>query len=64
LISRFWIISSLHPMAGIIVLPIMGSYNPMFMEANTEMTDFEIGSELKHDLGDYPDSFGPGLYDL
>lgn len=34
------------------------------MEANTDMTDLEIGSELQHDLGDYPDAFDPSLYDL
>lgn len=46
------------------VLQIMESYDPMDMEANTDMTDLEIGSELKHDLGDYPDGFDPSLYDL
>ena len=42
----------------------MGSYRNNTMEANTDMTDLEIGSELKHDLGDYPDGFDPILYDL
>lgn len=51
-------------MDGIIVLQITESYNPMAMEANTEMTDLEIGSELQLDLGDYPDGFDPSLYDL
>ncbi len=46
------------------VLRIMESYNPMVMEANTDMTDLGIGSELQHDLGDYPDGFDPSLYDL
>jgi len=36
----------------------------MVMQGNTEMTDLEIGSELQHDLGDYPDGFDPSLYDL
>ncbi len=36
----------------------------MVMEANTDMTDLGIGSELQHDLGDYPDGFDPSLYDL
>ncbi len=34
------------------------------MEAETEMIDFEIGSEQQNDLGDYPDGFDPSLYDL
>ena len=51
-------------MAGIIVLPITGFYKANAMEANTVMTEFEIGSELQHDLGDYPDGFQPNLYDL
>ena len=34
------------------------------MGADTEMTDFEEGSELQNDLGDYPDGFDPNLYDL
>jgi hypothetical protein len=42
----------------------MESYNPMFMEADTDMTDLEIGSEQQHDPGDYPDGFDPSLYDL
>jgi hypothetical protein len=42
----------------------MASYNPMVMEANTEMNDLDIGSELQHDLGDFPDGFDPSLYDL
>jgi len=36
----------------------------MVKEANTEIPDFEIGTELQHDLGDYPDGFDPSLYDL
>lgn len=51
-------------MDGITVLPITESYDPMVMEANTEMTHLEIGSELQYDLGDYPDGFDPSLYDL
>jgi hypothetical protein len=42
----------------------MASYNPMVMEANTKMNDLDIGSELQHDLGDFPDGFDPSLYDL
>jgi len=42
----------------------MGSYNPIAMETDMEMNELEIGSELQHDLGDYPDGFDPGLYDL
>lgn len=34
------------------------------MEANLEINDLEMGSELQHDLGDYPDGFDPSLYDL
>jgi len=34
------------------------------MKADMEMTHLEIGSELQHDLGDYPDGFDPSLYDL
>lgn len=51
-------------MVGITVLRIMEFYNPMAMKADMEMTHLEIGSELQHDLGDYPDGFDPSLYDL
>lgn len=51
-------------MGATTVLQITGFYNANAMEANTEMTDLEIGSELQHDLGDYPDGFNPSLYDL
>ncbi len=34
------------------------------MKVYLEMTDLEIGSELQHDLGDFPDGFDPSLYDL
>jgi len=42
----------------------MESYNPMDMEANTEMTEFEEWLVEQNDLGDYPDGFDPSLYDL
>ena len=51
-------------MVGITVLPIMEFFNPNPMKVDPEMTDLEIGSELQHDLGDYPDGFDPSLYDL
>ena len=51
-------------MVGITVLLIMEFFNPNPMKVDPEMTDLEIGSELKHDLGDYPDGFDPILYDL
>ena len=62
--SKCWIISSLHPMDGITVLLIMEFFNPNPMKMDPEMTDLEMGSELQHDLGDYPDGFNPSLYDL
>lgn len=51
-------------MDGITVLQIMGSYNPMAMEADTEMTEFEEWLEEQNDPRDYPDGFDPSLYDL
>ena len=62
--SRFWTISSLPQTDGITVLPIMEFFNPMVMEANTEMTELEKWLEEQNDPSYYPDGFDPSLYDL
>ena len=51
-------------MVGITVLLMMEFFNPNPMKVDPEMTDLGIGTELQHDLGDYPDGFDPSLYDL
>lgn len=51
-------------MDAITVLPMTGFYDQNTMEEETEMTDIEKWEEQQNDLGDYPDGFDPGLYDL
>jgi len=42
----------------------MEFFNPMVMEANTEMTELEKWLEEQNDPSYYPDGFDPSLYDL
>ena len=49
-------------MGNIIVFLIMGCYKTQLN--GDEKIEFELGLEEEENLGDYPDGFNPGLYDL